>query len=269
MHAIKPAALVALAVMTAIGVAAPASAALLTVVPPGFENMGGNAQGPAPLRFPGAGGSRVQQVYESQLFSGFGNSAQSITRIDFRAFPGSAPSFLFSNTVTVSDIQIRLSTTAGGDEGANQLSANFAANVGANVVTVYTGPLTLTTAANGNTPVSPFDYTIQLQTPFIYNPGQGNLLLDFLIPTIATVTPGSGFGFLTFDTVNTVGDGVFSVVDINNGAATTGTLSTAGVIARFTSDPVGAPPTGVPAPAGLGFLALGAATLAMVRARRA
>ncbi|QNP44565.1 hypothetical protein H9L15_15845 (plasmid) [Sphingomonas daechungensis] len=62
---------------------------------------------------------------------------------------------------------------------------------------------------------------------FPLRPGHGGLILDFLIPTDATVS-GSGFGFLTFDTVNTLDDGIYSLVDIFNGAATTGTQSTAG-----------------------------------------
>src|SRR5262249_52397617 len=148
-----------------------AFADLLTTVPGGVENTGGGFQGPAPLRFKnvtGTGGSRTQQVYESQLFTNF-DGPRMITAIDLRAFPGAAPNFLFGNSVTVSDIHITLSTTQFGDEG-NPLSGTFANNVGGDLTDVFSGALTLTTAANGNTPVSPFDYTITFQTPFLYDP---------------------------------------------------------------------------------------------------
>jgi hypothetical protein len=242
----------------AVGLAAPASADLLTVVPNGFENMGGRLQGPAPLRFKnitGTGGSRTQQVYESQLFSNF-DAPRAITGIDLRTFPGIAPSVFFGNSVSVSDIVIRLSTTQRGDEG-NTLSANFADNIGADDTVVYSGALTLTTAANGNLPVSPFDYSIVFQTPFIYDPNDGNLLLDFNIPSNATLTT-AGFGFLTFDTVNALNDGVYSVFNGNNGDATSGNPGTSGAILRVHSEAAAVPEPGTLALFASGLLAVAA-----------
>jgi hypothetical protein len=58
------------------------------------------------------------------------------------------------------------------------------------------------------------------------------LLLDVTIPSGATVS-GQGFGFLTFDTVNTIDDGIYSVVNISDGGAASGRLSTAGAITAF------------------------------------
>ena len=99
--------------------------------------------------------------------------------------------------------------------------------------------------------------------PFIYNPTSGSLILDFLIPTTATVS-GSGFGFLTFDTVNTLDDGIFSVVEISNGAATTGTLSTAGAITSFRTETVAA----VPEPSTWAMMILGFAGVGFMAYRR-
>ncbi len=245
-----------------LGLVAPASAELLTVVPPGFENMGGGFQGPAPLRFPGTGGARTQQVYELQLFTDF-SGPRTITAIDLRTFPGIAPSAFFGNSVSVSNVTIRLSTTQRGDEG-NTLSANFADNIGNDDTIVYSGALTLTTAANGNLPVSPFDYTIVFQNPFLYDPLAGNLLLDVNIPTTAAVTT-AGFGFLTFDTVNALSDGIYSVFNGSNGNATSGTAGTSGAILRVHSD---AAATAVPEPGTLALFASGLLAVAATRRKK-
>ena len=190
----------------------------------------GNAQGPGPLTYYGATGSRDQQIYSSSFFSG----PVSITALSFRAYPGAAPSGFFSNTVNVSNILIRAAATgiSGNEASGLQPSTNFAANLGMSFTTVYSGALTLSTAATGTEP-QPFDYTINFSTPFAYNPGAGNLLFDFLIPTGATVS-GGGFGFLTFDNANTNNDGVRSVSSIFDGSATTGTLGTDAAITAFT-----------------------------------
>ena len=176
----------------------------------------------------------------SDFFSGFGGP-QAITAIEFRTFPGAVPSAFFGSTIVASDIRIQLSTTGRGDEGANQLSTTFADNVGTDVQTVYSGALSLTTAATGNVP-NPFDYSIVLQNPFIYDPSLGNLLLDVLLPVTATLTSNGLFGFTTFDQVNTLNDGIYSVLDINSGATATGIGSTAGAITRFVSEAVVAVP---------------------------
>jgi len=204
--------------------AAPAFAGTLTI--PGGP---GDAQGPTPINYYGSSGSQTQQIYSSSFFA----APTEITGVSFRAYPGAAPSFFFSNTVSVSDLVVSLATTtASPNENAGAApSATFANNIGAGAQTVFSGPITLSTAATGVGP-QPFDYTVNFTTPFLYNPGAGNLLLDFLIPTGATVS-GSGFGFLTFDTANDLNDGVFSVVNISSGGAATGTLSTAAAITQF------------------------------------
>ncbi len=227
------------------------------VAPISSTSTAGNAQGPAPLRFYGSGGSRTQQVYDSSDFAGL-TGPITITAISFRPF--TTPGAFSSNSVNISDTLIQLSTTAASGEGANPLSTTFASNVGGNAKTVYSGALTLTTAASGNAPY-PFDYTINLQTPFTYNPAQGNLLLDLQIPTTATVS-GAGFGFATFDTVNTASDGVYSVLDNSNGGATTGTASTAGAITQFTYT------SSVPEPSSVLLAFVGIVVLPQFAARR-
>ena len=186
--------------------------------------------------------------------------ARSIDAIAFRSFPGASPSPFFGNTLTLSNVIIQLSTTSRGDEGPGVLSPTFASNIGADVTTVYSGPLTITTTVPGT-----FDYLVTFQTPFIYNPALGNLLLDVLVPVSATAS-GPGFGFLTFDNANTLNDGVFSIVSISDGGATTGFAGTDGAIARFFSSQVGGP-VSVPEPASFMMLAFGAAMLGLVARR--
>lgn len=247
---------VSIGLMTAAAFILPTQAMAQQVVPTGP----GNAQGPAPLRYYGSGGSHVQQIYSSGSFTG----PQSISAISFRAYPGAAPSGFFSNTVNVSDIIISAGTaTASGNDTSGLPSDVFANNL-LNPSVVYSGALSLTTAATG-TGDQPFDYTIMFDTPFLYDPAAGSLLLDFLIPGSATVS-GSGFGFLTFDTANTIDDGVYSVVDIFNGNATSGTLSTAGAITRFTSADAGAVPE--PATWAMMLMGFGAVGVGMRRSRR-
>jgi hypothetical protein len=245
------------AALAALAGVAPAQAAPLATDAPGV--VAGNAQGPAPFRFYGTGGSRTQQVYESRLFGNFGGAPRAIEALAFRAFPGAFASAFFGTTLAISDVTITLSTTARGDEGAGVLATRFADNVGADATVVFDGALSLTTTAIGS-----FDYLVMLDTPFVYDPGQGNLLLDVTIPTTATVGGSGLFGFLTFDTVNTLDDGIYAIVSNSNGAATTGVASTAGAVTRFLSQPVVA----VPAPGGAALFLLGTLALGTLRPRR-
>jgi PEP-CTERM motif len=204
--------------------ASPALATTLIVPGPAT----GNAQAPTPFNFYGSSGSRVQQIYDSSFFPG----DELINGFSFRAFPGAAPSLFFGNSVDISDVVIRLSTTAtGANESGSLPSATFADNLESDVTTVFSGALHLATAATGTGP-QPFDYTVSFSQPFMYDPADGNLLLDVTIPSGATVS-GPGFGFLTFDTVNTIDDGIYSVVNISDGGAASGTPSTAGAITAF------------------------------------
>jgi hypothetical protein len=230
--------------------ASPALATTLVVPGP----AAGNAQGPAPFNYYGSSGSRVQEIYASSFFAG----AELIKGLSFRAYPGAAPSLFFGDSVDISDVVIRLSTTAAGaNESGSLPSATFADNLESDATTVYSGALDLTTAATGTGP-QPFDYTVSFSQPFSYNPADGDLLLDVTIPSGATVS-GAGFGFLTFDTVNTVDDGVYSVVNLSDGGATSGTLSTAGAITEFSVSSAAVPEPSVWLMMVTGFGVLGAA----------
>ena len=227
-------------------VSGPALADTVIIAPGG----GGDAQGPAPLRYFGSGGSEVEQIYDSSFFGG----ATVITGLSFRAYPGASPSFFSGNSVTVSDLTVRLSSTAvsANENSGLQPSTTFAANLGPDAATVFSGAATFSTAATGTGP-QPFDYTLTFATPFAYNPQAGNLLVDFLIPANATVS-GAGFGFLTFDNRNDNNDGVRSIVNIN-GPGPTGVLDTSAAITAFHT--TGLAVGGVPEPAAWALMIAG------------
>lgn len=235
--------------------------AATVVVPNANATTGGDAQGPAPFNYYSTTGSRNQVLYPASQFSAV-TGTEDLTTIQFRPYPGSSTSSFVSGTVNISDVIITLSTTTKTEQGATALSTTYASNIGPDATTVYSGPLTLTTSdtdTNGGA-TKAFDYTINLQTPFAYTPSQGNLLLDVNIPTGATVS-GGGFGFVTFDNVNDVGDGIASIVNLSSGSATTGTAGTDGAIAQFTFASVPEPASSV------GPLLMGATTL-LRRSRR-
>ena len=59
------------------------------------------------------------------------------------------------------------------------LSSTFASNVGGDDTTVYSGPLSLSSAFTGPADgPKDLDIAVKLQTPFLYDPAVGNLLLD-------------------------------------------------------------------------------------------
>lgn len=95
-----------------------------------------------------------------------------ITAIAFR--PDTGVGHAFSSTL--SSVRIDLSTTS---VNAFTLGSVFANNVGANDTVVFNGALSLSSSYTGP-PGGPkdFDIIINLTTPFLYNPGDGNLLLD-------------------------------------------------------------------------------------------
>ena len=233
--------------------------ATVTVSPNANTVLPGNAQGPTPFNYYGSSGSRNQTVYPASDFTALGES-QNITDIKFRPYPGSAGSGFLSSSFSISNVIVKLSTTSRAETGLNALSSTYSDNVGANVKTVYTGPITMTStttdAPGGATKL--FDYAIALQLPFTYDPQAGNLLLDITIPDGSTVS-GGGFGFVTFDHANTDNDGIASVVNISTGSSIIGTYSTDGAIAQFTT-------SAVPEPASLAVLGL--VGMALISRRR-
>jgi hypothetical protein len=153
----------------------------MVIVPSDLAAMEGNSSTSLPFNIAAAGFSsqRLQQIYQQNLLPAFPLQFPSgilvITQIAFR--PDATLGSAFSTTLP--SIRIDLSTTTRTQANLS----NFATNTGADDTIVFGGatgaPLTLSSAFTG--PASgpkDFDIVINLTTPFIYNPANGNLLLD-------------------------------------------------------------------------------------------
>lgn len=128
----------------------------------------------------------------------------------------------FGFTSYFRDFQLNLSTTSRSDDG---LSSVFSENVGADDRVVI---------PRGEFRIGASQVIIRLTTPFLYNPREGNLLLDIRNygggGTGWAIPPFVGSAYL--DALNTLGDGVSSVsaTSIN---ALSGSTSTLGLVTTF------------------------------------
>ena len=122
---------------------------------------------------------RLQQVYAAAEFAHLGPGPYVITRVDWR--PGSEmtetidyPSERFTMTFSTTSID----PSVDGDV----FDFTFDNNIGSNLQTVFDGPTTLTTANSGPAEgPKAFDYGLNLQTPYSYDPADGNLLMDLTV----------------------------------------------------------------------------------------
>ena len=137
------------------------------IIPIVVPNQNRNVEGPNNNSIPFGSSSdfRYQQLYSSSQLE---NCTQ-ILQINFRF-----DDFSDANSITYPDVLVQLSTTS---LLPGELSTTFANNIGPDVTTVYSGELSFE-APECDAGPCPFDNTIILQTPFSYDPSEGNLLLD-------------------------------------------------------------------------------------------
>ncbi|HEV3165876.1 MAG TPA: PEP-CTERM sorting domain-containing protein [Isosphaeraceae bacterium] len=214
----------------------------VVVVPNANASVAGNTDNRFPFLV--TGGMRYQQVFASSQFGSF-TGPELINEMDLRNGVFVSQAF----TSTISNIQIALSTTSKAPDG---LDPTFANNTGPDSTTVYNGSLTLSStnaAGPGNTHV--FDVVISFQTPFLYNPAAGNLLLDVKNISGANAAVGTNF----FDAINNSGDSVSRVFGSEGSPnATSGTADSLGLIVQFEFGPSS---PAVPEPTSLVLASLG------------
>lgn len=119
---------------------------------------------------------RYQQVFPAADFAALGNKPHWIVGFGPRA----DQSVTSPRTAYLPDNYVRLSTT---QRGPGNRSPVFDENFGSDVMQFYSGPLTMVADVAGPGPgpkefYRP-DFTAGV-TPFLYDPSQGNLLLDFI-----------------------------------------------------------------------------------------
>jgi len=240
------------------GIGATVAVADDVVVPNAYEFV----EGPSANCIPVTGcldTDRYQQVYDSSDFSSqTGIGPRYITEIRFRpnGLDPNNPAPPFMDAV-FSDIEINLSTTPtlfGPDGvtaiGPDNLFATFDMNTGGDVVNVYRGALTLSSANTGPAAgPKDFDIVITLQTPFLYDPALGHLLFEW--KNHGGETDFDGFP----DAVSITGDSTSRVESANDPSdpnAVTGLPDSTGLITQFTfTDPNDVGATEVPTPVGV------------------
>ena len=173
--------------------------------------------------------TRYQQVYDAAAFSAIGQEGGLITSL----FWGSDLIFGRGDWgAYLPRVDILLAITP---RGPDQLSSIFAENLGASPASiVHTGPLLLVSGGRGSRVDLPF------QTPFSYNPANGNLLLEIRVyePTCCIGVPQLNVGPL--DAYDVIGDAVSRVYG-GGVDATAGSVDTLGLTTYFVVTPVPEP----------------------------
>ena len=184
----------------------------VVVVPNGFGNVEGNSSTSDPFT---SSSFRFQQVFSA---SQFGTTPFFINNIRFRMDGASSGDVLYS----FGGGTVQFSTTT---RTADNLSSVFADNIGSDVTTVRNGAFSFGGTFQPGASPQPFGQTISV-SPFLYNPAQGNLLLDIRGRSGLVLFPGA------LDAESTVGDSV-SWVFASSELPTFGNVSTLGLITRF------------------------------------
>ncbi len=189
-----------------LSVGAAVSKADKVVSPAGFENTEGNilffpANSPYPDKGPQGtpDGWRGQEVHPPTAFQAIGDGPWTITGLAWR------PDVSVNEAISTNwELDLYLSTTTKPIDG---LTATFADNYGASGATrVFSGTVQLATDGvhKGTGLPHDFDYPIEFDTPYVYDPQAGNLLVEWVSPTdIANawiwVDADDQIGSFTFD----------------------------------------------------------------------
>ena len=196
---------------------------------------------------------RFQELLGSGQFASVGSSLL-IDQLSFRAAPGTGPvDFSITSMSLFLSTSPRFPNTGGPPN--TLMSSTFADNVGPDDTLVFSGPISVASPGCAGPGVCPFDINVNFTTPFLYNPTQGRLLLDFKF---------SGFSAV---------DGTLDSVSFPLGgsvASLTGGLNDAiGGTVGFNGDIIQLRYTAVPEPASGALVLIGIGAYATMRRRRA
>ena len=196
------------------------------VIPNGFETLEGNSWQNTNMEDTNPPGFRQQFIISHLQFESLKGPVL-ITGIQNRpdARVTSRRSF------TYSDVEIRMSTT---EKTPETMSTRFANNIGTGETLVYSGDIVLST--EGAKGLKDFEYVIEFETPFYYDPAEGDLVFEFKChggfsgtPSNSPVMDGQWFEDRT----------MFAYISTNNPNATIGTITGDWLfIFRFTYQPV-------------------------------
>ncbi|MCA8954166.1 MAG: hypothetical protein KDE27_31955, partial [Planctomycetes bacterium] len=181
-----------------LALASPAAAQLTHVIPDGMANAVGASSnafpwGTAATSFPGL---RILACYDSTNFTNAQITAPIlITGLRWRA-DNTSSNWAGGHFL---DASVSLSTAAVDVSG---VTTNWAANHGPDLTLCYSGPVTVQPGVgNGGGVPGPYHVALQLTTPFLYDPQQGDLCIDtdFQTPNFA------GNSLVAMDIDNTPG----------------------------------------------------------------
>ena len=190
-------------------------------VPNGLMQVEGNDGTEIPFNY--LGPVRYQQVYDASQFSKVPAGGAFISRVFLRADCNSAGNQVSSN------IQVRLSTTP---RVPDQLSAVFSENTGPDETLVCTIARYVPAPGGGpcpNTFIHSGDF--DLDTPFMYDPAKGNLLLD--LGKALTVPKTNLWRPPKQDAQNATGDSVSRAVAFSLTTTKAEILDTVGLVTYF------------------------------------
>jgi len=196
----------------------------------------------------GGGGSspfRLQAVFPAEDFAALGNKPHWLVGITFRP----DQSLTNPHTIHDPDSEVRLATMP---VGPPNLSLRFDDNLGSNFKHWYRGPVTWAADVAGPGPGPREFYNIDTPagvTPYLYDPSQGNLLLDVIfwqgrsasdradqVPGILTALYGSS-PFATDGNLIPAAVHQFTFVPVPEPSAVSIDLIPTGVRLRFTGVP--------------------------------
>lgn len=141
------------------------------VVPPEFENQQGTPTEGIFICTLLPNGARIQALYPAKDLVAGTIGGFNIRTIE--GFPAVPP-------FSIPNVNIEISAT---NVEPGELSNVFADNTGPDAQTVFTGDLNFRPIPACNTNPCPFNIPVTFSAPFKYDPLDGNLLLDMMVPS--------------------------------------------------------------------------------------